>query len=302
MTIDRFDQTPGGVRMTYTRDGTQSSRGDARRRRDRLESGHPRASPRRGRRGDRSRRPRTGRRPSPYLGVAYLRGRRRDEPVRAGGDRDPRRLRRGNQRRQRPDHHHRRRRDSARQLHRPRVRARRPHRGARPRNTRRLRLDRALPVDAAPIIDGREVGYCKLVVDRTTRTLVGCHIVGDRAVELAQIAAIAMTSGMQIGQFARMLASRPTQTSSTGRPSGLSSTWATTSLRAGTPNPPLTTPLQSSGQDVPHPAGRHGSRRPQRQLRSRSRRASRHRGLVERPRVARTVCAHRSRRPISGVT
>jgi pyruvate/2-oxoglutarate dehydrogenase complex dihydrolipoamide dehydrogenase (E3) component len=63
-----------------------------------------------------------------------------------------------------------------------------------------------------PIIDGRKVGFCKLVVDRPTRTLLGCHISGERAVELAQIAAIAMTAGMQVDELARIPLSFPTYT------------------------------------------------------------------------------------------
>ena len=39
-----------------------------------------------------------------------------------------------------------------------------------------------------PIIDGRTTGFCKLIVDGELHTLLGCHIVGERAVELAQLA------------------------------------------------------------------------------------------------------------------
>ena len=63
-----------------------------------------------------------------------------------------------------------------------------------------------------PIIDGRKVGFCKLVVDRPTRTLLGCHIVGERAVELAQLAAITMSAGMTVDEFARIPLSFPTYT------------------------------------------------------------------------------------------
>jgi pyruvate/2-oxoglutarate dehydrogenase complex dihydrolipoamide dehydrogenase (E3) component len=31
-----------------------------------------------------------------------------------------------------------------------------------------------------PIIDGRQAGFCKLVVDRELHTIVGCHVVGER--------------------------------------------------------------------------------------------------------------------------
>jgi pyruvate/2-oxoglutarate dehydrogenase complex dihydrolipoamide dehydrogenase (E3) component len=63
-----------------------------------------------------------------------------------------------------------------------------------------------------PIIDGRGTGFCKLVVDRPTRTILGCHIVGERAVELAQIAAVAMTGSLTVDQLARLPLSWPTYT------------------------------------------------------------------------------------------
>ena len=46
-----------------------------------------------------------------------------------------------------------------------------------------------------PIIDGRPTGFCKLVAEREHHTILGCHIVGERAVELAQLAAVAVASG-----------------------------------------------------------------------------------------------------------
>jgi pyruvate/2-oxoglutarate dehydrogenase complex dihydrolipoamide dehydrogenase (E3) component len=63
-----------------------------------------------------------------------------------------------------------------------------------------------------PIIDGRTTGLCKLVVDRPTRTILGCHVVGERAVELAQIAAVAMTGSITVDEFARLPLSFPTYT------------------------------------------------------------------------------------------
>lgn len=65
-------------------------------------------------------------------------------------------------------------------------------------------------VTTRPIIDGRTVGFCKLVIDRATLTLLGCHIVGERAVEVAQMAAIAMSAGMHVRDLARIPFSFPT--------------------------------------------------------------------------------------------
>ena len=47
------------------------------------------------------------------------------------------------------------------------------------------------------IIDGRKMGFCKLVVDRKAAKILGCHVVGERAVEIAQVAAVAISAGMQ---------------------------------------------------------------------------------------------------------
>ena len=68
-----------------------------------------------------------------------------------------------------------------------------------------------------PIIDGRTTGFCKLIVDRQQHTILGCHIVGERAVELAQLAAVAMASGMKIEQLALVPFSFPTYANAMGR-------------------------------------------------------------------------------------
>ena len=68
-----------------------------------------------------------------------------------------------------------------------------------------------------PIIDGRPTGFCKLVVDREDQTILGCHIVGERAVELAQLAALAVASGMTVEQLALVPFSFPTYANALGR-------------------------------------------------------------------------------------
>jgi hypothetical protein len=47
--------------------------------------------------------------------------------------------------------------------------------------------------------------------------VLGCHIVGERAVELAQLAATAMAAGMAIEQFALVPFSFPTYANALGR-------------------------------------------------------------------------------------
>lgn len=60
------------------------------------------------------------------------------------------------------------------------------------------------------IIDGRTMGFCKLVVDQGNHRILGCHIVGERAVEIAQLAALAMAGGMTVDALARAPLSFPT--------------------------------------------------------------------------------------------
>ena len=69
-----------------------------------------------------------------------------------------------------------------------------------------------VPFEAAvrPIIEGRTFGFCKLVVDRGSCRILGCHVVGERAVEIAQLAAVAMTADMRVDDLARIAVSFPT--------------------------------------------------------------------------------------------
>ena len=67
-------------------------------------------------------------------------------------------------------------------------------------------LDRA-------VIDRRTTGFCKLVVDRETRRVVGAHVIGEQAVEVVQIAATAMAAGMPVERLAEVEFAYPTFTS-----------------------------------------------------------------------------------------
>ena len=60
------------------------------------------------------------------------------------------------------------------------------------------------------IIDGRTIGFCKLIVDRPTRAILGCHVVGERAVEIAQVVSIVIAAGMRVDELARVPLSFPT--------------------------------------------------------------------------------------------
>ncbi len=66
------------------------------------------------------------------------------------------------------------------------------------------------------IIDGRPEGSCKLIVSRTTRRILGAHIVGEQAVEIAQVTATAMRDGMPVEQLADVELAYPTYTALIG--------------------------------------------------------------------------------------
>jgi hypothetical protein len=59
------------------------------------------------------------------------------------------------------------------------------------------------------IIDGRTAGFCKLIADRATRAILGCHVVGERAVEIVQVVAVAIAAGMRVDDLARVPLSFP---------------------------------------------------------------------------------------------
>jgi dihydrolipoamide dehydrogenase len=63
-----------------------------------------------------------------------------------------------------------------------------------------------------PIVDSRPFGFCKLIVDRQTHLILGCHIVGERAVELSGLAAVAIAAGLRVEAFARIPLAFPTYT------------------------------------------------------------------------------------------
>jgi dihydrolipoamide dehydrogenase len=64
-------------------------------------------------------------------------------------------------------------------------------------------LDRA-------VIDDRLEGFCKLIVARDTRRILGAHVVGEDAVEVVQIVAAGMAANMRIEQLAELELAYPT--------------------------------------------------------------------------------------------
>lgn len=70
-------------------------------------------------------------------------------------------------------------------------------------------LDRAL-------IDGYTEGFCKLIVARRSRKILGAHIVGEQAVEIAQLVAAAMAGDAHIEDLAGVELAYPTYTAIVG--------------------------------------------------------------------------------------
>jgi pyruvate/2-oxoglutarate dehydrogenase complex dihydrolipoamide dehydrogenase (E3) component len=60
------------------------------------------------------------------------------------------------------------------------------------------------------IIDGYKVGFCKLSIDRKTYRTLGCHLVGEWAVQITQLAGIVIAAGMRVNDLAQILLSFPT--------------------------------------------------------------------------------------------
>jgi pyruvate/2-oxoglutarate dehydrogenase complex dihydrolipoamide dehydrogenase (E3) component len=63
---------------------------------------------------------------------------------------------------------------------------------------------------ARAIIDGQAIGFCKLIADRRTRRILGCHVVGERAADIVQAVAIAMAGGLAVDELARVPLAFPT--------------------------------------------------------------------------------------------
>jgi pyruvate/2-oxoglutarate dehydrogenase complex dihydrolipoamide dehydrogenase (E3) component len=60
------------------------------------------------------------------------------------------------------------------------------------------------------VIDGHDIGFCKLIVDRSTHLVVGVHVVGEQAVEVVHIVAAACAGAMQVEKLAELEFAYPT--------------------------------------------------------------------------------------------
>ncbi len=67
------------------------------------------------------------------------------------------------------------------------------------------------------IIDGRTAGFCKMIVDRQSLQILGCHVVGERAVETVQLVAAGMKVGLTVSELSDIPLSFPTYVAIVGR-------------------------------------------------------------------------------------
>jgi pyruvate/2-oxoglutarate dehydrogenase complex dihydrolipoamide dehydrogenase (E3) component len=63
-----------------------------------------------------------------------------------------------------------------------------------------------------PVADGRSEGFCKLIADRQTRTILGAHVLGEYSAETVQTVAACMAAGMTVEQIAKLQLAFPTFT------------------------------------------------------------------------------------------
>jgi pyruvate/2-oxoglutarate dehydrogenase complex dihydrolipoamide dehydrogenase (E3) component len=63
-----------------------------------------------------------------------------------------------------------------------------------------------------PVADGRSDGFCKLIADRRSHTILGAHVLGEYSAEIVQVVATAMAAGMRVEELADMQFAFPTFT------------------------------------------------------------------------------------------
>jgi dihydrolipoamide dehydrogenase len=60
------------------------------------------------------------------------------------------------------------------------------------------------------IIDDRTVGFCKLIVEKTSHKIIGAHVVGEQAVEVIQVVAAGMAGDLRVEHLAELEFAYPT--------------------------------------------------------------------------------------------
>jgi pyruvate/2-oxoglutarate dehydrogenase complex dihydrolipoamide dehydrogenase (E3) component len=67
-----------------------------------------------------------------------------------------------------------------------------------------------------PVADGHPEGFCKLIVDRHTRFILGAHVIGEYSVEIIQMVAACMAGSMRVEHVADLQLAYPTFTEAVG--------------------------------------------------------------------------------------
>ena len=67
-----------------------------------------------------------------------------------------------------------------------------------------------------PVVDARPEGFCKLIVERHRRYVLGAHVVGEYSAEVIQMVAACMAGNMRIEQIAELHPAFPTFTEAVG--------------------------------------------------------------------------------------
>jgi pyruvate/2-oxoglutarate dehydrogenase complex dihydrolipoamide dehydrogenase (E3) component len=67
-----------------------------------------------------------------------------------------------------------------------------------------------------PVVDAHPDGFCKLIVDRRQRYILGAHVLGEYSAEVIQMVAACMAAGMKIEQLAELQLAYPTFTEAVG--------------------------------------------------------------------------------------
>jgi pyruvate/2-oxoglutarate dehydrogenase complex dihydrolipoamide dehydrogenase (E3) component len=63
-----------------------------------------------------------------------------------------------------------------------------------------------------PVADGRPDGFCKLIADRQSHTILGAHVLGEYSAETVQTVAACMAAGLTIERVAELQLAYPTFT------------------------------------------------------------------------------------------
>jgi pyruvate/2-oxoglutarate dehydrogenase complex dihydrolipoamide dehydrogenase (E3) component len=63
-----------------------------------------------------------------------------------------------------------------------------------------------------PVADGRPDGFCKLIADRRTHTILGAHVLGEYSAETVRTVAACMAAGLTVKQVAELQLAFPTFT------------------------------------------------------------------------------------------